>query len=274
MLPQTYGPFERAITRAAARYVIKNASAVYSRDRRGLEFLRLLMKKHNCNGKLRFVPDVAFVMDTTVPGRLDAAISRLTGKRDNIVIGFNISGLLFNGGYTRNNMFGLKADYERLVYDIIARLMSYDKTTVLLIPHVFPPAGYEVESDEAACLRVLSEIDRRHNGRILLAGGKYSHTEIKYVIGLCDFFIGSRMHACIAAMSQCIPTVGIAYSWKFEGVFESVNMADCVADARYCSEREITEKIDNVFARRYEIRQSLEAVMPEVKKNILNIFME
>jgi len=39
------------------------------------------------------------------------------------------------------------------------------------------------------------------------------------------------MHACIAALSQGIPTVGVAYSQKFTGVFESVLAGDCVVDA-------------------------------------------
>ncbi|MBW2647335.1 MAG: hypothetical protein JRE23_14395 [Deltaproteobacteria bacterium] len=28
---------------------------------------------------------------------------------------------------------------------------------------------------------------------------------MKYSIGLCDFFIGARMHSAIAALSQCAP---------------------------------------------------------------------
>ena len=46
----------------------------------------------------------------------------------------------------------------------------------------------------------------------------------KAVIGQCDFFIGSRMHACIAALSQGVPCVGVAYSMKFAGVFDTVGM--------------------------------------------------
>ncbi len=274
MLPQTYGPFERAITRSAARYILKNASVVYSRDRAGVEYLRGLMKNYNCDGKLRFMPDVGFVTDSVAPEHIDEPLRRLIERKDNIIVGFNISGLLFNGGYTRDNMFDLKIDYRSLVYEIIELLKSYEKTSVLLVPHVIPPAGYEVENDQAVCSRIFDELSSGGDGRILTANGGYNYKEIKYVIGLCDFFIGSRMHACIAAMSQCVPTVGVAYSRKFEGVFESVGMADCVADARRCDQKEIIEIIESVFCRREQIRKSLEAVMPGVKKNILNIFMD
>ena len=39
---------------------------------------------------------------------------------------------------------------------------------------------------------------------------EYDQHAIKSIIGRCDFFIGSRMHACIAALSQKIPTAAVA----------------------------------------------------------------
>jgi polysaccharide pyruvyl transferase WcaK-like protein len=79
------------------------------------------------------------------------------------------------------------------------------------------------------------------------------------------------MHACIAAISQNIPTVGLAYSKKFEGVFESIGLGDCLADARNCGEKQVLEKIESVFRRRNQIRGQLEHVIPQVKENILGI---
>jgi polysaccharide pyruvyl transferase WcaK-like protein len=79
---------------------------------------------------------------------------------------------------------------------------------------------------------------------------EYDQHEIKGVIGLCDFFIGSRMHACIAALSQGIPTVGVAYSRKFEGVFETVGASDWVIDGRTQCVREALSRIAELFAQK------------------------
>ena len=68
----------------------------------------------------------------------------------------------------------------------------------------------------------------------MIVDREYDQHEIKGVIGMCDFFVGSRMHACIGALSQGIPCVGVAYSMKFRGVFESVGVADWVVDSRQC----------------------------------------
>ena len=61
------------------------------------------------------------------------------------------------------------------------------------------------------------------------------------MIGQCRFFLGSRMHSCIAALSQGIPCVGLAYSMKFGGVFASVGVEDSVLEARTLDTAEAVE---------------------------------
>jgi polysaccharide pyruvyl transferase WcaK-like protein len=80
------------------------------------------------------------------------------------------------------------------------------------------------------------------------------------------------MHACIAALSQGIPAVGIAYSGKFQGVFESVGVGDCVADARRCREDELLEKVSSAYQRRGQIRENLQETVPRAQRAILDMF--
>lgn len=272
MLPQTYGPFKRRTAKAMARYILKRASLVYSRDQAGKEYVNKLLNKGAENGKVRFAPDVAFVLDSHRPENID--IGKLGNLRveDTTVVGLNVSGLLFNGGYTRDNMFALKTDYRELISEIIKMLLKDENIVVLLVPHVFPPEGYEVESDADACRHVYdSSVARQQKNRIFLANSEYTHNEIKYIIGLCDFFIGSRMHACIAALSQSIPAIGLAYSQKFWGVFESVGLANCVADVRSIDTKGVLQKINTMLGKRQEIKRHLQDNIPQVKANILNI---
>lgn len=272
MLPQTYGPFERPLAKAMARYILRRASAIYSRDRDSLDYVKSLLNSNTESGKVRFAPDVAFVLDPCKPKNFDTTLIAKLHKRSAIVVGLNVSGLLFNGGYTRENMFGLKTDYRELIYDIIEMLLKDKKVVVLLVPHVFPPPRYEVESDLDACRQVYDLTAVRYKNRIFLVNGGYNHNEIKYIIGLCDFFIGSRMHSCIAAISQNIPTIGIAYSKKFQGVFESVGLGNCVVDACNCDKKQLLEKVESVLEQKGRIRRHLEHIVPRLKEDILGIF--
>lgn len=272
LLPQTYGPFRRPLTKMMARYIINYASLVYSRDKSGVNYVKNLLKTENTDGKIKFLPDVAFVLDSRRPENTEIGSLEKTKARNVIVVGLNVSGLLFNGGFTRDNMFGLKTDYRELIYELIEMLLKDEKVTVLLIPHVFPPPGYEVESDPNACLEVYKELNSKYSGRILLTRGKYDHNEAKYIIGLCDFFIGSRMHACIAALSQGIPAIGLAYSKKFRGVFESVGVEQLVVDMRQAKTDEVLTTIAKAFEQREVTVRHLEAVVPGVQQKILNVF--
>jgi len=107
-----------------------------------------------------------------------------------------------------------------------------------------------------------------------MAEGPYDQSEIKYIIGLCDFFIGSRMHACIAALSQCVPTVGIAYSRKFRGVMESIGVGRIVADPRSMSAGEVLRLVHTVWNNRAYIREHLIREIPQVKEKTLSLFDE
>jgi polysaccharide pyruvyl transferase WcaK-like protein len=273
LLPQTYGPFKSPLTKRMARYVMSRASLVYSRDQAGVEYAKDLLNIHTENGKVRFAPDVAFVLDSREPQNIDVGSLDDVRTEDSIVVGFNISGLLFNGGYTQDNMFALKTDYRELVHSIIDLLMKDKKTLIILLPHVFTPEG-DVESDPEACRQVYERMRAKYPDRIFLLQGRYDPSEIKYLTGTCNFFIGSRMHSCIAALSQGIPAVGLAYSRKFRGVFRSVGAEQFVIDMRQQDQEEILDAITESFQQRETIAEHLREAVPKIQGMALNILRD
>jgi polysaccharide pyruvyl transferase WcaK-like protein len=273
LLPQTYGPFKKNITKAMARYLLKRAQKIYSRDRESLEYVKNLLGGNTENGKVQFAPDVAFVLDSRKPTDFDASpLSKI--RKNTTVVGLNISGLLFNGGYTQDNMFGLKTDYRTLIPAVVRMLLENKDVVVLLVPHVFPPTGYEVESDPNACLKVYEQLKQIYSGRIFLVEVQYDQGEMKYIIGLCDFFIGSRMHTCIAALSQGIPAIGLAYSKKFEGVFRSVGAEHSVIDMRSRNHDEILEDIAEAYKCRQATAKHLAEIIPVIREEVLKLFAD
>jgi colanic acid/amylovoran biosynthesis protein len=271
LLPQTIGPFHGKFATYAAKFILKRANIIYSRDYDGIEVVRnLLGQRSDSSCKLRFCNDVGFVLDPVKSRNkgLDLSDQREKGIP---VIGLNISGLLYMGGYTGNNMFGLKIDYKEFIRDLIDFMIKKKNAAVMLVPHVF---GTHAESDAVVCEDVYASMKGQFDGRLLMARGEYNQNEIKYIIGLSDFFIGSRMHACIAALSQNVPTVSIAYSQKFVGVMQTIGVEELVADPRKLEKEEILGIIDNAFDRRDILRRQLEQTMPRVRETVLNLFNE
>ena len=179
--------------------------------------------------------------------------------RDRTTVGLNVSGLIYYGGYRGGNEFGLMVAYKELVDAIVERLMQKEGVRIVLVPHVIPSDVYEgnVENDLAACLDVHGRLSARYPGRLFVARGTYDQGEVKDIIGMCDFFVGTRMHSCIAALSQHIPAVGVAYSKKFSGVFESIGLEHMVVDARLLDMDESINRVMALYQRRFADRAAM-----------------
>jgi polysaccharide pyruvyl transferase WcaK-like protein len=269
LLPQTIGPFKSTFAMAVSRYILKRAQIVYSRDHHGFSAVRELLGAGY--SRLEFCYDMGFVLESHIGSeRIPRWITKL--GRGVPLIGLNVSGLLYIGGYTRDNMFGLKVDYHRLILDIIHYFVRQRRCHIILMPHVFG-AAENSESDVVACRKVFREAEEGLRAHMHLVEEGYDQHELKALIGRCDFFLGSRMHACIAAFSQCVPAVGLAYSRKFHGVFESIGMADLTLDLREHDHKSVIEYMAQSYERRVELRAKLEEKMTTVHERVLGLFI-
>ncbi len=235
-LPQTYGPFNTRMGRFAARFILRRSARIVARDLESVQLVRELLGPGYEDKPTQFCPDVAFTLE---PSTADADILPPLPENEGSLIGFNISGLLYMGGYNRSNMFGLRFDYKEFADTLARRLLSETDSRLLIVPHVF---GQGAENDAHACQAMFDILEQDFKGRVHLVRGDYNQSEIKWIIGKCDFLIGSRMHACIAALSQGIASVGVAYSKKFLGVFNAVGVGTLAVDARQVSLEELIEE--------------------------------
>lgn len=269
--PQTIGPFKSKVAKLLARFVVRRAAVIYSRDLTGVETVERQLVGKDSREKIpvRFCYDLGLVVDPATP-REGKRIA-LQDREGRSLVGLNVSGLLLMGGYTKGNMFGLRTSYRDLVVKVIDHVVLDMEADVLLVPHVFG-SDPKSESDVVACETVYEATKLRHGARVDVLRGEYDQNEIKSVIGSCDFFIGSRMHACIAAVSQGVPTVAIAYSDKFRGVMRSLGIEEIVVDARSTDADEIVQKINSVYQNRDGLHHALTVKMREVNETVLGLF--
>ncbi len=290
LYPQTIGPFKNKIVKNIASYIIKNAKYVYSRDLNGYEYCRRLLKRSKrknskknrvkndklCNDKInktkvRFCYDVGFILEKQKPDINTMEILNTLKNKEKNLIGINVSGLLYEGGYTKDNMFNLKMNYKELIKCIIENIMKIKDTSIILVPHVFGNNAKN-EDDLEACKNVYKEMSKIYNGRIDYIKNELNQGEIKYVIGCCEFFIGSRMHSCIGALSNKIPAIAIAYSKKFIGVLNTIGLKDLVIDPRELDTEEIVNRIIEVYKRKEFNKKVLDKIIPKVNQRIMQLY--
>jgi polysaccharide pyruvyl transferase WcaK-like protein len=250
--------------------VLARTTAIYSRDQKGVEYVRKLLGKAADKTTIQFIPDVAFVLDAEKPD--STVIEKLESAKvgGHVIVGLNISGLLYNDAQAERK-FGLKSDYQQLVSEIIKLFMAHQNTVVVLVPHVFAQTG-RIESDPDACRQVYQLLADEYPDRIILVEETLDHKQVKYLISCCDFFLGSRMHSCIAAISQSVPAIGLAYSGKFIGVFDSVGVGDLVVDLRIEDESQILVSVQEIFEKRQQMAEKLRVTIPKVQEKVLGLF--
>ncbi len=250
--PQTIGPFNAPSSQKLAFQMMKRAKAVVTRDKLSSDYVRQL----GIN-ELIEATDVAFKLPYT-----QAAAS--VGK--NVRVGINISGLLYNGGYDRNNMFGLKSDYRELSHKLLQHFTSIKGCEVHLVAHVISHT-IEVEDDYRVAQKLAAEFPG-----VVVAPRFSNPPEAKSYISGLDYFCGSRMHACIAAFSSGVPVVPIAYSRKFSGLFGSLGYMHNT-DCKTQSADDIVAEVAKGFHNRKQLAKEV-AVSVALAHEKLNPYLD
>lgn len=238
ILPQTIGPFKDSEISRKAHESIVEASMCMARDKQSYDYVRKNVPEQKKNKE--FI-DVAFFMP----------YHKIEQDKEFTHVGLNVSALLWHGGYTRNNQFGLKCDYQKVVKCIIDYFLALPKTKVHLIPHVVS-SERTVENDYA----VSYDLWRTYNdSNLVLAPLALGPIDIKDYIAGMDFFMGARMHATIGAFSSGVPVVPMAYSRKFNGLFIDSLQYDSMVDMKSDNNDVILSKIKRAFEKRESLKQ-------------------
>ena len=245
MAPQTVGPFTKTWSRVLAKLSMRLCAVVATRDRLSTEAARAM----GVTREIIEASDVALLLpyDPPPPRAAGGAVK----------VGINVSGLLMGGGYTGRNEFGLALDYPGLMRDLIGYFQGHpDGCEVHLVPHVIVRAGPMTGEDD---YRASAALAAEFPGTIL-APAFASPSEAKTYIAGMDFFMGARMHACIAAFSSGVPVVPMAYSRKFAGLFGSIGYGQTV-DCTSETAEAITARIVQSYADRAALAQDMGAAL-------------
>lgn len=258
LLPQTYGPFATARGRRSAERIIRSATIAMARDPWSHEQLVSLAGPDADRARLRQGVDVAFALGVRRPS--PEAVTRVEGWAAGVTAGVNVSGLLVQPG--AGERFGLAGDYVATMMDLVRRLIRAG-ARVVFVPHVHAPGGGG-ESDVLAIQRIREGLTAAERASTDVVPPDLGPAESKWCIAQFDWFVGSRMHATIAALSTGTPAAAYAYSDKTSGVFATCGMSDHVVDARRVAGGAAVEVLMASFLARGATRADLGRRAPAV----------
>lgn len=230
--PQTIGPFNTEAGRDKARQTLSSAKLVIARD----EFSSACAKQL-VGIDVPVVTDLAFGL----PYERDV-VPNARCKR----VGLNPSGLLVHdaveGGFDTS---GFKTDYD-VWLDGICNWLDQTGWEVHLISHV-------IGGDYPICRRI-----KDAHPNFVLHEDFSNPVDAKSVISTMDVFVGSRMHATIAALSSGVPVVPVAYSRKFIGLFGSLGY-NVIIDLRTMDTEDALDESEQLIGSFQDLRPKVEA---------------
>lgn len=191
MAPQTVGPFDTRRGRLLGRRTLHRSSAVLARDPDSASAAAALDRPADA-----VTADLVFAIDQPAPGP----------ERDVL---FNVSGLLW-----QENPHVDSRSYREVVRETISGLRSAGRE-VTLLAHVLDSPHPDND------VPVVRELAAEHGGEldVVVPTGL---DDVRSTIFGASVLIGSRMHACLNALSVGVPAVPLAYSRKFAPLLSSV----------------------------------------------------
>jgi polysaccharide pyruvyl transferase WcaK-like protein len=261
IFPQTMGPFRRRISRLLARYLLRRADLVCVREQISEEIVQGVI---GSSGNVFCLADMAFLMKEADISAVPSLLAECS--RTDKPIGVNISGFLWHRGLDKYSENNAAFDYQEMIVGMIRRLVQETDRPVVLIPHVF---SENPGADDLFACREAQELLRDLGGKVYLIEQNYSSPEIKAIIAQCEFFIGARMHACIAALSTGTPVVPISYSHKFAGILQRFEIQDWLVDPNALSQEQAIDLVLLGYEHREEIRKRIITKLPLIESDAM-----
>ena len=299
---QSTGPFRTMLTSRLARFTLNKVSLITVREEMAMDHLREVGVDKT---PIYLTADPAFPLVPTPAERIDRILS-IEGikKDDKPIIGMTLSPVILTIDIKKSKyLTTIKTIYDvikyflpekltRVMVKTITRSVNLSNTdlkllgkqmeailqvidylvdelgaTVVLIPHtISPESELGPLGDDVTLLKKIYKI-KKYKNNVKLISTAYTTEEIKGIIGQCDMFIGSKMHAHIVALSQYIPTVAIAYSYKFHGIMKMLGQEKYICDE--ITTENLISKINDAWIKKEKIREELKSKVEFVKERSL-----
>jgi len=247
----SFWPYNSLQARDRVKTMLQHCTLVTVRDESSYKYLESLGIKTNVSK----VADGAFLMP---PRPSEQAYVNWTSP-PSFVVGFAGSSI-FNS-YLSSQGYSKKKIRQAIftLTDFFQDIVDNQNAGVILVPHDAFPG-----SPERDFLYEIMLLINRPNSVYMPPIGLPAR-ETKALIGKCDYFIGMRFHATIAALSQSIPTLALSHSPKFTGLYKEIyGNIDYLVRYEDISSDVLSEKLDALQTGREDIRKMLAIRIPQL----------
>lgn len=173
--------------------------------------------------------------------------------------------LIYNRAEAARERIALRTDYPQVLKAFLQWCLQYTSSKVVLVPHVQAELG-SAESDYGACRSLIDSLQIEEQERISILPPTLPASELKWFIGHCDWFCGTRMHSTIAALGSHVPCAALAYSMKTHGVFAQCGLKEEVLEMRHLDTCATLARLKKLFLTRQATCERHASHIPALRK--------
>jgi len=206
--------------------------------------------------------DLAFLSDAPDIRTVERLLYQEGIRKNTKVVGVSVSQIFPGFLHVPKDYKGKRERYVEIMAQVIDYLITNLGVSVIVVPHVLGPGNTD---DRIIANEIYSKVNCKEKVKLIV--NEYSPEETKGIISHCEMFIGVRMHACIAALSTCVPTIALAYGHKSDGIIgRMLGQEKYVLNAANLNYDMLILTINEVWTLREEIRNDLQIKITAVHK--------
>ena len=247
ILCQSIGPYNGFITRFLTNFVLTRCSAV-------------VLREDVCTDSFDYIklPNISYVStDIAFFAENIELPTNLIIPPDRMSIGITIKNVEAN----------LNEDYINMFVDTIKYCVSKYNAQIYIFPHV------TIDNDIDNSFEVYKKLPDAVKQHVVVFAEDYHALHLKNIYKKMTFFIGTRLHSTIFALSENVPSICITYhGTKALGVFKTLGMNEYVL-IRY-SGRELINVFDKLFENNLKIKDDLINTLSVKRSDLMMVFKE
>jgi colanic acid/amylovoran biosynthesis protein len=271
---QSMGPIENRFLRKLARFFLNSIKVISVRDDYSLVFLRELQVTRP---KIFFTADPAFLLLPAYRRSSSLVEKYQIARNHRPLIGVSLSSKPFAGPGTGYCSIGIWFKVNKDRAEVLAEYYTNRMAKVCdqLVNHLgvrlvfLPNCTAKWDDDREVMAKVCSLMSRRESGTLITDNLKL--WENMEVIGKCDLFLGTRLHANILAAVMGVPVVALVGTDgpRVPGIMKMLGIEKYVCNILSAEENDLISIISEAWSARQEIRGVIQSRMPGVRERAL-----
>jgi len=244
MFPNSVGPFRTFVGRMMSRFALNGCNIILIRDSISYRIVESLGIE---------TPKV-LTFDTTWTFKSANSSNVKVNCRPCIGVSLGFYAQVFSDEEIRKQVVA----YAEAFDEVIQRFGCH----IILMPHYISGLRYD---DLEISKMVMEKMKSKDNVELVEVE---TVDKFKSFLGEMDLVISAKMHPAVLALSEGVPTLCIAYDHKQTGLFNSLDMSECILPIYEFSREKLLAKINYVWNNSEAIKAGLTLRVPMIQRSV------